>query len=115
MEWGLGGKKKKDKLELFHLQNQDKQKQWRKLKSLLLVTGYHLASINPLEVEKAFQVLNGTRVTAHMLKSVHLQIAIPLVSVICNGGNNSYRFPIIMLLLFSNKVLTLSECLYKHS
>lgn len=115
MEWGLGGKKKKDKLELFHLQNQDKQKQWRKLKSLLLVTGHHLASINPLEVEKAFQVLNGTRVTAHMLKSVHLQIAIPLVSVICNGGNNSYRFPIIMLLLFSNKVLTLSECLYKHS
>lgn len=64
MEWGLGGKKKKDKLELFDLQNQDKQKQWRKLKSLLLVTGYHLASINPLEVEKAFQVLNGTRVTS---------------------------------------------------
>ena len=111
MEWGLGGKKK-DKLELFDLQNQDKQKQWRKLKSLLLVTGHHLASINPLEVEKAFQVLNGTRVTAHMLKSVHLQIAIPLVSIICNGGNNSYCFPVIIL-LFSNKILTLSECRYK--
>lgn len=43
-----------------------KKKQERNYKSLWLITGYHLAPINPQEEEKALQVLNGTKVIAHM-------------------------------------------------
>lgn len=94
MEWGLGAKKKKRRyIRALYLQTQDIQKQWRKLKGLWRVTGHHLASINPLEVEKAFEVLNGSRFTAHMLKFVHLQIAITSVTVICKWQQQQLLLP----------------------
>lgn len=52
-------------------------------------SGFHKS----LEVGKAFQVLNETRVTAHMLKSVHLQIAILLITVICKWRQQQLLLP----------------------
>lgn len=43
----------------------DKPKE-RKYKPLRLVTGHHLAPINPPEVERALEVLTRTKVIAHM-------------------------------------------------
>lgn len=58
-------------------------------------------------MEKAFQVLNGTIVTAHMLKAVHLQ-PYPQIQLLANGSSNNYCFPIVILPLFNNKILILS-------